>query len=292
MRATLLLTRRAMRLFGRDPAAVFFSILSSLILIGLYALFLGSLQVTNLQNQLPDADPDDIRAFVNSWVFAGTAMIATVSTPLAALAVFVDDNATGRFADFLVSPVKRAELVGGYLLASLFVGVALSMSLVGLGQLYLLTQGQPTMTGANWLHAFAYVALSCAAFAAIASFGVSFLRSAGAFASLSTVVGSLIGFLAGAYIPPGTLADGVVNAMNALPFAQSAMLIRRPLVDQAVERLTAGNDDARTALQEFYGVTIGFHGEAIPPAVAVFVLAGLAIAFTLLGVARIRRAIR
>lgn len=42
MRTITLLTGRNLRVFFRDRAGVFFSLLSALILIALYALFLGN----------------------------------------------------------------------------------------------------------------------------------------------------------------------------------------------------------------------------------------------------------
>lgn len=220
--------------------------------VHLYALFLGSLQVDNLVEQLPSTPVGDIHAFVNAWVFAGTAMIATLTTGLAALSVFVDDSASGRFKDFLVSPVRRWELVLGYLAASFIIAFVMSMIVVAVGQLFLSTQGQASMAGEDWLRTAGYVALSAAAFSALSSFVVTFLGSSGGFSALSTVVGTLIGFLAGAYIPPGALPTAVVNVMNVLPFAQSAMLLRGPMVSDAVEQLADGNDAARTAIDEFY----------------------------------------
>ncbi len=109
---------------------MFFSLLSALILIALYALFLGNLQVDNLTERFPNADSSDIHWFVNAWVFAGITMITTLTTSLAALAVFVDDRASGRFCDFLVSPIRRLELILGYLLSSLV--ISLTMTLVTL----------------------------------------------------------------------------------------------------------------------------------------------------------------
>ena len=72
-----------------------------------------------------------------------------------------------------------------------------------------------------------WITLACVAFAALWAFIASFIRTTGAFAALSTIVGTVIGFLAGAFIAVGLFPVGVRNIVNALPFAQSAMLVRR-----------------------------------------------------------------
>jgi multidrug/hemolysin transport system permease protein len=292
--AALVLTRRNLRLFYRDRAAVFFSLLSALILVGLYVLFLGNLQVENLARTLPDASDGDIQWFVNTWVFAGITMITTLTTALASLSVFVDDRASGRFRDFLVSPVRRSQLILGYLISSFVVSFATTLVVVVIGQVFMLTQGQGVLTPDAALAAVAFIALSSAAFAALSSFIVTFLRSSGAFAALSTVVGTVIGFLAGAYIPAGTLPAGVVNVMNALPFAQSAMLLRGPYTAQSLEAITSGphSEEAAKAVRSFYGITASVGPIEVTVALAVATLVGVLVVFAVLGSWRLTRRIR
>lgn len=292
MRSIALLTGRNLRLFFRDRAGVFFSLLSALILIGLYALFLGNLQVDNLTEQLPTASADDIHWFVNSWVFAGITMITTLTTALAALTVFVDDRASGRFSDFIVSPIRRWQLILGYLVSSFIVSVIMTLVILLVGQLYLLTQGDMLMSFSQLAQVIGYIALSSAAYAALASFAVTFLSSSGAFAALSTVVGTIIGFLAGAYIPAGTLPAGVVNIMNALPFAQSAMLIRQPYTASALDAVTGGQQQAIDAVSEFYGITASVGDTEISVGLAVIVLLAVLVVFAALGTWRLSRKIR
>jgi len=292
MRAISILTGRNLRLFFRDRAGVFFSLLSALILIALYALFLGNLQVDNLTERFPNAESGDIHWFVNAWMFAGITMITTLTTALAALAVFVDDRASGRFSDFLVSPIRRVELILGYLLSSFVISLAMTLAILIVGQVYLLTQGDSMMTASEAGETLGYVALSSLAFAALSSFVVTFLRSSGAFAALSTVVGTVIGFLAGAYIPVGTLPDGIVNVMNALPFAQSAMLIREPMTAQALSALAGDEGPAVDAVKTFYGISASVGDFEVTPGFAVGVLVAVFVVFVALGARQLARRIR
>lgn len=292
MRSVFILTGRNLRLFFRDRAAVFFSLLSALILIGLYALFLGNLQVDNLTERLPNATAADINSFVNAWVFAGITMITTLTTALAALSVFVDDRSSGRFSDFIVSPIRRSELILGYLVSSFIISFVMTLVIVVIGQIYRLTQGSPVMTFAETATTVGYVALSSLAFAALSSFVVTFLRSSGAFAALSTVVGTVIGFLAGAYIPAGTLPNGIVNVMNALPFAQSAMLVREPMTAQPLTVLVDGHAQARDSIEAFYGISASVGDFEITSGFAAAVLLAVFVVFMALGAWQLARRIR
>ncbi|GIT78805.1 ABC transporter permease [Leifsonia sp. LS1] len=294
MSAITLLTTRNLHLFFRDRAGVFFSLLSALILIVLYALFLGNLQVDNLTDKLPGASSSDIHWFVDSWVFAGITMITTMTTALAALSTFVDDKATDRFRDFLVSPVRRSHLIFGYFLSSFIVSVLMTVVIVVVGQLFLFTQGHPILSPDRLVQVVGFAMLSSAAYAAVSSFIVTFLRTSGAFAALSTVVGTIIGFLAGAYIPVGTLPSGVVTTLNALPFAQSAMLLRGPYTDQAIASLAEGAhaETVSDTIRAFYGVTASIGNFTVTTGFAVGILCAVLVVFSVLGGARLARGIR
>jgi multidrug/hemolysin transport system permease protein len=251
-----ILARRNLRIFFRDRAGVFFSLLSALILIALYALFLGGLQVDNLAEKFPNASDAEIQAFVDAWVFAGITMITTLTTGLAALSVFVEDSASGRFKDFLVSPIRRSSIIFGYMISSFVVALLMTAVVVVVSQLYTVIRGNLMMAPSSLLLTAGYVVVAAASFSALSGFVVTFLTSNSAFAALSTIVGTIIGFFAGAYIPAGTLPTGVVTVMNSLPFAQAAMLLRQPFTDESAGALANSNPIAQTALDSFYGITI------------------------------------
>jgi len=285
-------TRRNLAVFFRDRAQVGLALLSALILLAIYGLFLGNLQVDSLQAQLPAASADDVRWFVNTWVLAGTTMITTVTASVAGLATFVEDRASGRFKDFVVTPVHRGSLMLGYLAATFTIAFSLTLVVLAVGQLYLLTQGESAMDLGQLAVAVGSSALSCAAFSALASFVVTFVRSSGAYSSLATIVGTAIGFLAGAYIAPGLLPEGVATTLAALPFMHAAMLIRIPYTADALTALTAGRPGAEETLAQMYGIASTVGDVDITPALAAGSLGLVVLVFAVLGGWRVSRTIR
>ena len=292
MKDTLAFTRRNLSVFFRDRTQVSLALLSALILLAIYGLFLGNLQVDALKAALPNADTADVQWFVNTWVLAGTTMITTVTASIAGIATFVEDRASGRFKDFVVTPVHRSSLTLGYLAATFVIAFALTLVVLLVGQVYLLTQGQSTMDAGQLAAAVGYCALSCAAFSALASFIVSFVRSSGAYSSLATIVGTAIGFLAGAYITPGLLPEGVATTLAALPFMHAAMLVRIPFTADALSALTDGQAEAIESLSETYGITSSVNDLVISPAIAMGSLVVVAALFTVLGGWRVSRTLR
>lgn len=285
------LVKRHLQFFFRDRLGVFFSLLSPLIMILLYAFFLGTVQLEDLKDNLPGSSEQLIQNFVNSWVFAGIIMITTITTCLAALNVFVEDRASGRFKDFAVSPIKKSQLVVSYLLSTCVVSLIMSTVIFIISQIYMSATGGSILPWVNLLQAYGIVALLCLVFAAISSFIVTFIKSTGAFTSISVIVGTMAGFLAGIYIQPGTLSTGVTNFISVLPFAQADSILAKPFTEQTLEQITT-NQAARDALIEHYGigsVTVGGHSFYTTEIVILFI--AIIVVFTILAALRLRQKI-
>lgn len=292
MKTIAALVGRNLRAYFRDRAVVLLSLLSPLILLVIYLLFLGSLQVEKLQEELPGASDNDIGWFVGSWVYAGIVMITTLSTGLAALGVYVDDRSSGRFTEFRVSPIRRWQLILGYQLSAVVVAAVISIVILligalGLGLLYGHAPGPLSLLTAAGL-----AVLLSVAFAALSSFLLTFIPSQGAYTAFSTIVGTLLGFLAGAYLPLGLLSHPMVSALNVLPFSPAAMLLREPLAGDALERLTSGSEQAREAVSAYYGFDLAIGDVALHPGWVAAGLVAMAVIFTALGAWRIGRTIR
>ena len=291
MRTTLGLIRRNIRVYYRDRGQVVLSLIAPLMLLLLYILFLGNLQVDTLKASLPGASDEEIDAFVYTWVFAGMVMITTVTTGLSALNTFVEDRIFGRFKDFRVSPINPVQLIAGYLVASCLIAFVMSLIVFIVG-LVVVSVSYDSFPG--WKDVFASVAwtaLMCLGFSSMSALIVTFIRSSGAFTSLSVIVGTVVGFLAGAYIPLGTMSDGVVNALNVLPFSQSAMLLRNPLAGVPLTDLTQNVPGAYDTISEYFGFQLMVGSRTITEAMVAVVLLAMTIVCGALGALRMQRSI-
>lgn len=286
------LIRRNLTSYIRDRSSVFLSLLSALILLMLYLLFLGSLQIDTLREAMPRATDDEIGYFVGSWVYAGIVMISTFTTGLGALGIYVEDRVSDRFKEFRVSPIRESHLILGYQLSAVVVATIMSTVLLLVGALLMLLLYGSFPGASELLRAFALIVLMSIAFAALSSFVLTFIGSTGAYTGLSTIVGTLLGFLAGAYLPVGLLSSGISSTINALPFSWAAMLLREPLAGQALDDISHGVDQARDAIADYYGFTLSIGDTVLEPLWAIVGLGAVAVIFTVLGSWRIGKTIR
>ena len=133
------LVRRNMKLYLRDKASVFFSFLSAIIIILMYALFIGRLQQNGLENEFGDVE--GISFLVNTWIMAGVLTVTTVTVPLGILGNMVNDREKGKINDFYTAPIDRKILALSYLISAWIVSFIMVFANMIVGQLYVVSQG-------------------------------------------------------------------------------------------------------------------------------------------------------
>lgn len=286
------ISRRNLQLYLRDPVGIFFSLLGALMVFLLYSLFLGNLQVQSVSANAPGVDPALVKQFVDSWMFGGIVAISAMTTPLGALSTFVEDGVSKRYQDFLVSPITRSELALGYLASSFVIGAGMTFIVFVVAVLYLgLISGLWLGIGAI-ATSLGWMLLSVTGFAALWSFLVSFIKTNGAFAAASTIIGTIAGFVSGSYVPVGLFPDAVREVVSALPFAHSAMLLRESFVGESLVAMLGGHEEAALGLEIFFGVRLYVGDWAVPMWFAAGLLAVIAVLFAFLASRRIRNRIQ
>ncbi|MFA5409056.1 MAG: ABC transporter permease, partial [Bacilli bacterium] len=203
MKNTLSLTKRNLLLFFRNKSEVFFSFLSVIIILGLYVLFLSDLQVLNIENEVGKIA--GVKALVNSWVMAGLIAVSTVTLSLGALGRMVADRQNNSLNDFLVAPVKREQIFLSYILSALIITMILSIMLIAIAQIYISSSGGQILSLIGILEVLGITFLCTLSSSLLMLFIISFIRNEQSYSLVSTIVGTLIGFVTGAYIPIGIL---------------------------------------------------------------------------------------
>lgn len=225
---------RNLKLFFRDRAAVFFSLLAVFVIIGLYVLFLGDMVMGDLEGVSGG------RFLMDSWIMAGLMAVTSVTTTMGAVGVVVDDKAKGITKDFHASPLKRTTLVGGYLVSTIVVGMIMSVVALVLAELYIVGSGGEFLPWGNLLKVLGLIFLSTMTSGSMMFLMVSFFNTQNAFGVASTVLGTLIGFLMGIYVPIGVLPSSVQTVIKIFPISHAAALFRQVFMEVPMASSFAG----------------------------------------------------
>lgn len=272
------LIKRNLKIFFRDKTAVFFSLLAVFIVIGLYILFLGNVMVQNYQD-IPEA-----RFLLDSWIMAGLLGVTTVTTTMGALGVVVQDKATKIYRDFKASPISRQSLIIGYASSSLIIGLIMTTVAFILAEIYIVIYGGSLLSLIEIAKVVGIIVLSLLSSNAIVFFLVSFFSSNNAFATASSIIGSLIGFLAGVYIPIGILPSAIQPIVKLFPPFHSTVLFRQVMMKTPINRsLTSLASEYILGFKTEMGVIIKLGSHEISPLWSVVYLIIISIIFYFLG---------
>lgn len=277
-------TKRNLLVFFKDKASVFFSLLSVFIIIGMYALFLGDVWTSSM------TDIVGARNLMDCWIVAGLIAVTSVTTTMGAFGTMVEDKSKKIIKDIHSSPLPRVSIAGGYILSAFIIGVIMCVVALALCQLYLLSGGGTLFSGMQLLKIFALILLSTFSNTALVLLFVSFFQSNNAFSIASTIIGTVIGFMTGIYIPIGQLPAGVQTVIKLFPPSHSALLLRQVIMEDAMKTSFAGAPvEMAEGFKEMLGVTFTVGDSTIEPLVSIAILVGAGILFLILAMLNLSR---
>ena len=265
---------RNLKVFFKDKASVFFSLLAVFIIIGLYALFLGDVWVRSLD------DAPGAEYLMNSWIMAGLLAITSVTTTMGAFGTMVDDKSKKIIKDFTVSPIKNNQIMGGYIFSSIVIGIIMSLVTVVLAEVYIILSGGEFMGFEALFKALGLIVLSTMTNAAMVLLLISFFKSINAFATASTIIGTLIGFLTGIYLPIGQLPEGVQWVVKCFPPSHAAALFRQVMMEApAAATFNGAPVETVENFKQTMGMIFKFGETTVSPTVSILILVGSAVVF-------------
>ena len=196
------LISRNRKVYTRDRLAFFMSFLSVIILILVYQVFLGQLQIDAIKEALgSDTASSDTIKMVNYWLISGLTTIISMTSTLGAFGVMVSDKEKKLSEDFKVSPISNFKVELSYAIFAILFGIILTMfSCVFAIGIFNGLSSLLDYSVMDYLKIFGIVSLSTVLSAAIVLPILAFIRTSSAFTTLSTIVGTFIGFISGVYL--------------------------------------------------------------------------------------------
>jgi ABC-2 type transporter. len=278
------LAQRNLKIFFRQKSAVFFSLLGVFVIIGLYIVFLGDVWSEDFE------DLPGINNLMNNWIMAGIISVTAITTTMGAFGVMVEDKVRKNSKDFYAAPLKRRKIVGGYVLSAYLIGLLMSVLAFILGEAYIVFSGGDLLSGLSMIKVIGIILLSVMMSSSLVFFIVSFFSSTSAFATASTIIGTLVGFLTGIYLPIGSLPDGVQWAVKLFPVSHAGALIRQVMMETAMATSFAGiPENYLSDFQKMMGVTYTYGDFTATATTHLLVIIGTTIVFLLLALLNISR---
>ena len=244
MRGFLGLTKRNLLLFFKDKQSILFSLLTSMIVLALYLLFLKDTFVSAMDsaiNQFPGLssliDKNDKDMFANLILLTGILGSAMITVPYNCLITLVKDRENKVDYDILATPLKRGQIILSYFVSAAFSSVILTGIILAVGLTTICMHGDVYLGTIDILKAFGVVALGSISATSIFMIVVLFLKSVSASGAFFGLLSAVSGFIIGAYIPISQFSEAIQTVCNIFPASQITIVLRNVLINGLLEHM-------------------------------------------------------
>ena len=244
MRGFLGLTKRNLLLFFKDKQSILFSLLTSMIVLALYLLFLKDTFVNAMDsaiNQFPGLssliDKNDKDMFANLILLTGILGSAMITVPYNCLITLVKDRENKVDYDILATPLKRGQIIFSYFISAALSSVILTSMILAIGLGVIGVQGDIYLGIGEILKAFCVVALGSISATSIFMIVVLFFKSVSASGAFFGMLSAASGFIIGAYIPISQFSEAVQTVCNIFPASQITIVLRNVLINGLLEHM-------------------------------------------------------
>lgn len=241
MSMILSLVKRNIKLFFKDKGMFFTSLITPLILLVLYATFLGNVYRDSFTSNFPPSiiiDEKIIEGLVAGQLMSSILSVSCVTVAFCSNFLMVQDKVTSTIKDFKITPVKSSYLSLGYYIATIistliicYLALALSLVYVGI---------------VGWFISFADIMYLILDVTILVFFGTAlssvinfFLSTQGQLSAVGTIISAGYGFICGAYMPISSFGEGLQKVVSFLPGTYGTSLMRNHSLRGVLEELEA-----------------------------------------------------
>ena len=247
MRSFLAINKRNLGLYFRDYSAVFFSLLSMLIIIMLMVFFLGDINNSSILDAIKmvpgrggDSDAVLIEQMSFLWVCAGILTINASSVTHAFYSNMIKDRTGNRLNSLLTMPVKKPVFVLGYVSGAWLAGVLMSIITFAVTEVIGVCKGMAVLPFDIHVKLMLLIMLNNFVYSAIMFLLATIIKSQSAWSGIGIILGTLAGFFGGIYFPMGSMSSTMQFVVKCFPFIYGTSLFRKIMLAPLETTLFSG----------------------------------------------------
>ena len=228
MNVTTVLIKRNIKLFFKDKGMFLTSLITPMILLVLYATFLGNVYKDSFYMTIPkgiEIADKIVNGYVGGQLISSILAVSCVTVAFCSNMLMVQDRANGSIKDLFVSPINKTSLALSYYIASLSSTFIICFTATAVCLIYIAIIG--------WYLSFADVLFMLLDVFLLVMFGTAissvinfFLSTQGQISAVGSIVSSAYGFICGAYMPISQFSDTLQTVVKFLPGTYGTSLLR------------------------------------------------------------------
>ena len=233
------LTKRNIKVYFSDKGMFFTSLITPAILLILYATFLSNVYQSTFVDAMPEGielDSKLLNGLVKGQLIGSLLSVSCITVAFCSNMLMVQDKVNGNIKDLMITPTDKKTLAISYFLASFISTLIINLFALALCLIYIANNGW-FMTLTDVLLIILNVVLLTLFGCVLSSIVNSFLSTQGQITAVGTIVSSMYGFIAGAYMPMSQFGAGLRNALLYLPTTYGTALMKNSVMTGPLKEL-------------------------------------------------------
>lgn len=277
-----ILVARNTKLFFKDKGMFFTALITPMILLVLYATFLGNVFRDAFLSGIPEgiSMPEElVGGFVGGQLISSILAVSCVTVAFCSNLLVVQDKANGTVRDLTVSPVSPATLALSYYVSTFLTTLIICLAASVLCFIYVAVIG--------WYLSVLDVLLLLLDVVIMSLFGTAFssavnffLSSQGQMSAVGSIVSSCYGFICGAYMPISQFSEGLQRVIMFLPGTYGTSLFRNHALDGVFREMEAMHlpDECISGVKRSIDASIFFFDREVSLGAMYFVVGAVTLA--------------
>lgn len=278
MKTLSAIVKRNIKLFFKDKGMFLTSLITPVILLVLYATFLGDVYRDSFALSFPDGvsfSEKLMNGLVGGQLVSSILSVSCVTVSFCSNFLMVQDKAGGAIKDFGITPVKPSLLALGYYIAALSSTLIICFSAAFVCLAYMALVGF-YMSLADVALLFADTVILVLFGTALSSVVGFFLSSQGQISAVGSMVSSGYGFISGAYMPLSQFGAWLRTLVSFMPGTYGTALLRTHAMRGAIAEMQAQGlpTEAAKAMMDAADCNAYFFGNAVEVPVMYAIIIG------------------
>lgn len=272
------LIKRNVKLFFKDKGMFLTALITPMILLVLYATFLGNVYEDSFTANLPEGirlSQKVINGLVGGQLISSILAVSCVTVAFCSNFLMVQDKASGTIKDLRIAPVKSSVLSLSYYVATLISTMLICTVAMALCLVYIAMVGW-YLSLADVICLFLDVVVLVFFGTALSSVINYFLSTQGQISAVGSVISAGYGFICGAYMPISSFGEGLQRVVAFLPGTYGTSLTRNHALQGALRQMERDGVPANVikSLKDAVDCNVYFFDKQVPVPVMYLILGG------------------
>lgn len=266
MKKIINLTIRNIKVYFSDKGMFFTSLITPAILLVLYSTFLANVYKDAFISAIPDSieiSSKLLNGLVSGQLVGSLLSVSCITVAFCSNMLMVQDKANGNIKDLIITPTDKKTLAISYFLASFISTLIVNLFALGLCLIYIAING--------WFMNIIDILLIMLNVIGLTLFGCilsslinSFLSTQGQISAVGSIISSMYGFIAGAYMPMSQFGAGLRNALLFLPTTYATALMKNSVMESTFRELAKIiPNNAINSLKESIDIRLIFNNNVV-----------------------------